>query len=227
VEDAERARALGAQWRELSDRAFGSALTDPARYQQVGTVAGALHRRLRDLGPGPAVLVEAWDDRAGLLRRLADEDPRMSLPDAVAELAAGAAFAIRHREVLAEIAARDRLARLRADGARPGETPSGTTDPAEHTAVPRWLVLEESGYSAGDPFVAYRRLEAEPRHGRAVLVSTRPDDTLSAAVHEVTPCRVDLETGELLLAGDADVRSFPDETARESFVAAVRRGDAG
>ncbi|MEP6816063.1 MAG: hypothetical protein ABI873_10980 [Marmoricola sp.] len=208
--DAATARELAAGWQDASEKAFGVATTEPALYQRTATVVGALHRRLHDEGPGPVALVRAWESRVALLDEIAAIDPGRALAGLQVDTVAGAAFAMRYREVLAEIAADRRLGRL------------STADPE----VP-WLVLEESGYSAGDPFVAYHRLEVEQANGRALLVSTRPDDTFSSVVHEVLDGSVDLVTGELGWSDDTVARDFPDEASREAYVDNARSRASG
>lgn len=207
-EAADRVRALSGQWLEAAERAFGGSVSDPVRYQRVALAVGAMHRRLRELGPGPVVLADAWDRLDDLLRELTAGGPQPGLEGPQGRAAAGAAFAMRYPEVLAEVAADRRLARLRAAEAQAG-----------------WVVLEESGYSPGDPFVAYRRLEAESREGRALLVSTRPDDTFSTVLHEVSEGVVDLDSGELRWPAGAVVHAFADEAAREAHVVTARAAE--
>ena len=86
-----------------------------------------------------------------------------------------------------------------------------------------WVVLEEQGLSSGDPFHAYRRVEAHVGTGRALLVTTVPAEDLAACTHEVTRGRVDLSTGGL--HWDEVSTRYDDEAARESAVAAAKVAD--
>ena len=80
------------------------------------------------------------------------------------------AFAIRYGEVTGWLASRRRRRAIATATAGAG--------------AGGWC-LTEAGDAAGDPFVAYRRLEADPVTGSGVLVETRPDDALSGVIHAV------------------------------------------
>ena len=87
-------------------------------------------------------------------------------------------------------------------------------------------MLEESGSSGGDPFVPYRRVEAEPSTGRALLVTTRPDDTFTGCVHEVVTGHIDVRSGALRWDGatDGGGGSCADTASREALASALKRG---
>lgn len=206
-DDVAAAERLALDWQAASEHAFGSALLHPEAYQRTALLAGALLRRLREEGPGPAALVAAWGRRGLLLDEMQAADARLEITGANPELVAGAAFAMRYHEVVDEISAAQRLYRIATEVPRDG-----------------WVVLEESGSSDGDPFVAYRRVEAEPSTGRALLVTTRPDDTFTGCVHEVVSGHLDLLSGALRWDEDAArSRSSPDATSREAAASALRR----
>jgi hypothetical protein len=99
-----------------------------------------------------------------------------------------AALAVRHREVAAEQASARRVRLLAAARARQLS----------------WVVLEESGDSAGDPFMPYRRLEAHATTGQALLVTASPDDDFRACQHAVERVRVDLHTGRVEAPGSPE-----------------------
>jgi hypothetical protein len=204
-EDVAAAERLAVDWQTASEHAFGSVLLQPEVYQRTALLVGALLRRLREEGPGPAVLVGAWDRRRALVDELQTADPRLRGAGGNLELVAGAAFAMRYREVVDEINAAQRLSRIAA------EVPSAG-----------WVVLEESGESDGDPFMPYRRVEAEPSTGRALLVTTRPDDAFTGCVHEVVPGRLDLLSGALHWDEDAGTGAS-DPASREATAAALKQ----
>ena len=204
--DVASAARLAADWQAASERAFGVALQQPEVYQRTALIVGALVRRIREEGRGPGALVAAWERRRPLLEEVLADDARLGATRTDLELVAGAAFAMRYREVVAEIEAAQRLHRLA-------------------TATPRegWVVLEESGFAAGDPFMAYRRVEAEPSTGRALLVTTRPDDTFTGCVHEIAVGRLDPASGEVAWDHESADDTFTEATSREAAVAALKR----
>ena len=205
-EDVATAARLAADWQTASERAFGVALQQTELYQRTALIVGALFRRIREEGLGPGVLVEAWERRRPLLEEVLAADARLAATGADLELVAGAAFALRYREVVGEIEAAQRLNRLTTGTPRDG-----------------WVVLEESGFSPGDPFVAYRRIEAEPSTGRALLVTTRPDDTFTGCVHEIATGHLDATSGELAWDEESADDSFTEATTREAAVAELKR----
>ena len=70
---------------------------------------------------------------------------------------------------------------------------------------------------AGSPFAPYRRLEADARSGRALLVRAEPDEAFASVLHRVDPALVDLQTGQLSADPDHEPGSpLPDAAAREA-----------
>src|SRR4029450_12950834 len=110
-EDVAAAARLAADWQSASQRAFGVALEQPGVYQRPALTVGALCRRIREEGRGPRVLVAAWEHRRALYDEVlaADAGPAPMRTDL--ELLAGAALALRYREVVGEIEAAQRLHR--------------------------------------------------------------------------------------------------------------------
>ena len=102
---------------------------------------------------------------------------------------------MRYRELVASLAARDRLAAL-ARARDQGES---------------WAVVEETGSVSHAPFVPYQRIEAEVGTGRAVIIAIEPDETLSRAVYRLDQGQIDLGTGGLLIG--ETIGSFLDPDA--------------
>ncbi|MEU8246291.1 hypothetical protein [Nonomuraea sp. NPDC048916] len=199
-------------WNAAADRAFSVAVHQPDVYLRTTRLVAAVVRELRERGRGAEPLVEAWREHRELVRRVADSSDLLTLDGLDVDEVAGAAFTMRYREVLEEITLDDRLAAL-----------------AEAAPDAGWLVLEESGYRPGDPFVPYRRLEVEPATGRALLVTTRPNETFTACVHTVERGHIDLETGRLA-SGDPgapgdDLHEVASSEEREALVARVKGSD--
>ncbi|MBV9792631.1 MAG: hypothetical protein JO016_01720 [Actinobacteria bacterium] len=158
-------------------------------------------------------LLEAWDQRdAGTGDAVADGTALPLTGDERAALAM-AAFAIRYGEVTAWATARRRC---RAMARARGQVAGGAGG---------WVVLDEAGDPAGDPFVAYRRLEVDPVSGTGVLVETRPDESFTGVVHGVQLVSVDPANGELTADNDGKYWEFSSASEREDQVAALRAGD--
>ncbi len=205
---AAAAAGLAFAWGQAADRAFASALDRPDAYQRTSRLVAALLAALRDRGRGLAPLLEAWEGRQRLLDEVVAADDHLTVAGIDPDAAAGAAFAMRYREALEEHAAEQRLAAL---AAAPGDG---------------WVVLEEQGPADGDPFVPYRRLEADPSSGRALLVTTRPDETMTACVHAVDELRLDPATGALHAPGEtaAAAQEFATAADREAYVETLKHG---
>ncbi|MDA0641037.1 hypothetical protein, partial [Nonomuraea ferruginea] len=150
-------------WTAAAERAFAGSAHQPDIYLRTTRLVGAVAQRLRESGRGLEPLVEAWAEHRELVRRVVESSELLTSDGLDVEAVAGAAFAMRYREALEEVTLDDRLAAL-----------------AQAAPGAGWLVLEESGYRPGDPFVPYRRLEVDPATGRALLVTTRPDETFTA-----------------------------------------------
>src|SRR5580692_12489168 len=152
-------RAVLRAWDEAEARLFPLVMARPDLYQRSVSMIQRLLGRLRETCPDlPALL--AANERGGDLAaaELADGADAEIRPD----LVAAAACAMRYRELVASLAASDRLAAL-ARARDEGRS---------------WAVVEETGSPQRLPYVPYQRIEAEVGSGRAVLVSIEPDETL-------------------------------------------------
>lgn len=200
-----------ARWQQGEGRLYPAVTTRPDLYQRVVQLVRLTVDRLRGLGPSTGALLAASQRGPEFVAEVLAENG-LSGYELDLELVAHAALAMRHREVAAEQAARGRL-RLLAEGHRAGRS---------------WVVLEERGVPAGDPFLPYTRLEAEVATGRALLVTASPDEEFRSVVHAVTPMRLDLDTGAV--EDDADgpeATTHATSTAREEHAAALREQLSG
>jgi hypothetical protein len=191
---------VAAAWQRAETLAYSTVTERPDLYQQVVRLVRLTADHLRLLGPGTSALLSAEQRGPELVAAVA-EDSGIPVWDLDLGVVAGAAMALRYREVRGEQAARERLRRL-AEGRAAGRPV---------------VVLEESGDPEGDPFLPYTRLEAEVATGRAVLVTTLPDDDFSGVVHGVRAVQVELETGSVRPDPDRpDVDTYPDAAARDA-----------
>jgi hypothetical protein len=172
-----------------------------------GVAADLRHRCLRpeDLlsWAGPGRVAERLDAVAAVAHAAG-----VPVGEPGSEEVARAACAIRAREIVAEEAARSRLARMRSGGGG-------------------WTTVEEWGDPQGTPWAPYRRLDVDPT-GVALLVTTEPDVDLSGVLHRIEPVRMELDTGRVGPAarqhgGQSDgapAVTAADAAAREAVAAA-------
>lgn len=198
-----------ASWRTAETQLFGALWNRPDLYRGVIVLVGATVDRLRALGTSRAALRDAAPTIGALVRDVLEQGA-LSADGIDPDLVGRAALALRYREVAAERASVRRVELLAA--ARAGQL--------------RWVVLEEAGDWAGDPYAPYRRLEAEAASGRALLVTTTPHDDFRTFQHTVEMVHIDLDTGRVEQARGTDEGRFrcPSDSAadREAHVATLR-----
>jgi hypothetical protein len=190
-------RAVLRAWDQAEARLFPTIMARPDVYQQSVSLIQRMLGRLRETCPDLPTLLAAHERGGDLVGELAGGGEAGIQPD----LVAAAACAMRYREVVAALAAQDRLAALARARSR-GRS---------------WAVVTETGSEDRAPFVPYQRVEAEVGTGRAVIISIEPDETLSRAVYRLDHGQVDLASGALRI-GEV-IGSYLD---REAFTAALR-----
>jgi hypothetical protein len=197
-------------WRDSETTLFTGLLAWPDLYQGVISLVGATVSRLRTMEASTSALLDAADTITTVVQQAAEDDG-LALGGIDPALVGRAALAVRHREVVVEQAAAVRRDRLEA--AAP--------------AARGWVVLEEAGSFGGDPFMPYRRLEAQPATGRGVLVTTTPDDEFRSAWHDVQAVSVDPRTGriEAPSALPSEPRRFRSSVDREAYVTTLRNAE--
>jgi hypothetical protein len=198
---------LAASWEQAEARLYPAVLERPDLYQRIIRLVRATADHLRLLGPGTSALVAAAERGPELVAAVVD-DSGIPATELDLELLARAALATRYRELRGEQTARRRLRRL-AEG---------------RTAGADWVVVEESGDPAGDPYLPYSRLELATAGGHGLLLTSSPDDEYRTVTHSVRRIRVDEQTGELADdPGASGVESHPDAAARDAAAARIRR----
>lgn len=204
--------AVARQWLRGEERLYLAALSGTDAYEHSVDLVRRTVEYLRTRGPGPAPLQAAGARGAGLVTDAVGHESGGAARVDLA-LVADAALSMRYREVAAEQRASRRLDRL--------EAARGRAD--------GWVVLETSGDPDGDPLRPYRRLEADARTGRAVLVTTAPHEDFTHCLHAVEALRVDLRTGVLAELEQTDLAAtvHPSSVERERRAAALRRRLSG
>jgi hypothetical protein len=202
---------LVSSWEQAEARLYPTVLERPDLYQRIVRLVRATADHLRLLGPGTSALVAAAQRGPELVAAVVD-DTGIAATEVDLGLLAQAALAMRYRELRGEQAARRRLRRVdegRAAGAA-------------------WVVVEESGDPAGDPYLPYSRLEVATAGGYALLVSTVPDDEYRGVTHHVRVVRLDPATGEVLEGPtEPGPTTHADAAERDAAAARIRRRLAG
>lgn len=202
------APATAASWRNAEAQLFEPLALQPDLYRVVVVLVGETVGQLRRLGPSTAALRDAAPTIATVVRD-ASEQAGVSTGGIDPDLVGRAALALRHREVMAEMATARRTALLAA---------------ARAEGLP-WVVLEEAGDWTGDPWAPYQRLEAHAATGRALLVTTTIADDLQTCEHSVELLHIDVGSGCVGQLPGPDAGPFHCSTAaeREARVEALRR----
>jgi hypothetical protein len=205
-DDAPVPTLLAAAWEQAEARLYPTVLERPDLYQRIIRLVRATADHLRLLGPGTSALVAAAERGPELVAAVVGDS---GIPATELDLAllARAALAMRYRELRTEQAARRRL-RLVEEG---------------RTAGTPWVVVEESGDPAGDPFLPYVRLEIATASNRGLLVTTTADDEYRNIEHQIRLVLLDRRTGEVVDDPTGPgVGTYPDATARDAAAAQIR-----
>ena len=156
-------------------------------------------------------LAEVWPRAAELVHAAAGREGMAGEP-ADPEIVAGAAFALRYRELVAEGGRRE--IRRRIDEARArGEA---------------WVVLDEAGVAEAPFPQPYRRVEMRLADGYALSLSAELDPDSGGIIYAVEGLRLDPDTGQSAGGADAARREFADPEVWRREVRALRdRGPHG
>lgn len=199
-----RLELLRAQWLDCERALFSSALTDPGRYQAAIEALRIVASRLGEADcagelDGDWPLAEKLAVAAFM--RLGDVSIGLS-----ARLVAGAALAMRDRELRAAVERRRRLSEVRA-GAAAGRS---------------WVQVESAPVAR--LAVSRRWEEIHVRSGRALMCSLEPDPSTGCTNLVVCEVAMNLDSGGLVAAQhpQEDLR-VSDPSAIESVLASARR----
>jgi hypothetical protein len=187
------------RWEEAERRLYPSMVAQPEVVADSIRLVREVAEDLRDVGTVEA-LVEAW---GGAGERVAAASARggIGAEPADPEVIAGAAFALRYRELAAEETRRE--TRRRIDQAR--------------AAGEEWVILDEAGVAEAPFPTPYRRLEMRLADGFGLLLTAELDPDSGRIVHAIEELRMDPASGEVTgPAGKPDRREFeePDEWRR-------------
>lgn len=150
-------------------------------------------------------LADAWG-RATELAEAAARREGMAGEAPDLEMVAGAAFALRHRELVAE-AARVETRRRIAEARDRGDA---------------WVVLHETGMAEAPFPLPYRRVEMRLADGYALHTSAELDPDSGSIVYAVEGLRLDRATGEMSGQAEPARREFADQEEWLREVQALR-----
>ena len=190
---------LAAHWDESERRLYPVATTNPDAYQSAVRLVRAVADALAEVDD-LATLAEWWERRSDLVDgalRAGGDVAGYRLPEA--EIA-GAAFAMRRRELLAELAEQRRRDCI----------------VAAREAGQAWAVVHEQGDLSSGLVDPYQRIELHLDTGMAVFSTVEPDPSTMTPTYVVMVAALGDEHGE---TADLDAASFGDmETGdRELF----------
>ncbi|HYR63895.1 MAG TPA: hypothetical protein VET24_14855 [Actinomycetota bacterium] len=191
------------RWRVTEQQLYPMILADPVAYQRLVLAVRGLADDLAVVA-SPEALVEAYASSAP---QAAEHLRSVGGPDdpAAAELVAGAAFALRERELSAAMAADGRARRL-AEAARSGAA---------------WVVVQQAGERAMAVFGNYRRLEMHLPEGTGLYSYAESRVETDRPLYVVEKFRLSPVTGTAL--GEAEQRwTFEDPVAWNEALDALR-----
>jgi hypothetical protein len=180
------------RWEEAERRLYPSMVAQP------DVVAGALRLvrevadDLRDVDSIEG-LARAWE-RADEVVEGATRRDGMGEEPAAPEIVAGAAFALRYRELVAEAGRRETRRRIEEARAR-GEAR---------------VVLDEAGMAEAPFPQPYRRVEMRLADGHALHLSAEPDPVSGAIVYAIEGLRLDPASGKPAGPAAPSRREFTD-----------------
>lgn len=200
---AEPLAALLPRWRSAEQRLYPIILGDPAAYERFVTAARGVADELGGI-KDPEALAAAYEDAVTLGGRQLEGVGTAPDPS-TAELVAGAGFALRHRELVAELQAAgvvQCIAAAKAGGQR-------------------WVVLGEVSTVELAEYGQYRRLEMHLPDGGAVHAFAEPQIESDRPLYVVELLALDPATG--VPAGAVEERLvFGDKARWQAAVEEVR-----
>ena len=191
------ARAL---WAEYEKQLYPMAISDSTGYQQALLAVRALADEMRNVA-SIEELVSMWP-RAGEMLKSVVSTRGLSAWSLPQDGVAGAAFALREREIREHDQHQERQRRIGA-ACKSGDT---------------WVVLDENGKIDSGLSDPYRCTEMHVASGLAVMSLVQPDPSLGTAIFVVPVIKLDPLTGELLDA-DPGIEDWVEHAHQEDFVA--------
>jgi hypothetical protein len=187
-------------WAECERHLYPIAASDPLRYQQIIVAVRALADEMHT-AESVEQLIAMWPQATTMFSSVAATRglPAQALPR---EQIAGAAFALREREIREHIQRRARRGRIEA------ARESGAA----------WVVLDESGKLDSGLLAPYRCTEMHVASGLAVISQVQPDPERGAVMFVVSVVKLAPLTGELL-DSTPGIEDWAEYARAEDFMA--------
>jgi len=194
------------RWRAAEEQLYPVVMVRPDLYERSIELVRSVADELRAFTT-PAALLDAFADAAeiaaGVIRR-----ESLAVEGVDLGLATAAAFSLRYRELIGEVARGHAIERIRAAREQSDE----------------WVLLHESGTLDQAPAVPYRRLEMHLGGGAGLHVFVQQDPGTAAPVYGVEAVQLDPHTGDWLhKAGPwAEPRTFSRPEPWRDFIQELR-----
>jgi hypothetical protein len=180
------------RWRAAEEQLYPVVMVRPDLYERSIELVRSVADELRAFTT-PAELLEGFGSANEIAARVVRRES-IAVEGVDLALATTAAFSLRYRELVGEVARGQAIERIRAARER-GDT---------------WVVLHESGTPEQAPAVPYRRLEMHLGDGAGLHVFIQQDPETAAPLYGVEPVQLDPQTGDWLHEADqwAEPRTF-------------------
>jgi hypothetical protein len=197
---------LAQRWQAAEERLYPIVMVRPDLYERSIELVRSIADELRGVTT-TAALVQAFGDAAEIAARVIKRES-LAVDDIDVGLATSAAFALRHREMVGELARGRAMERIQAARQR-GEA---------------WVVLYEAGTQGQAPAVPYRRLEMHLRGGAGLHVYVEQDIATARPVYGVQAVQLDPHTGDWLNEATVwdEPRTFDDPEPWQALIAELR-----
>jgi hypothetical protein len=168
------------RWRAAEEQLYPVVMVRPDLYERSIEIVRSVADELRAFGT-PAALLDGFGHAAEIAARVVRRES-LATEGVDLALATTAAFSLRYRELVGEVARERAIERIRAARER-GDA---------------WVVLHESGTPEQAPAVPYRRLEMHLGDGAGLHLFVQQDPETAAPVYGVESVQLDPQTGDWL-----------------------------
>lgn len=199
------------RWRAAEEQLYPVVMVRPDLYERSIEFVRSVADELRALGT-PAALLDAFGHAAEIAARVVRRES-LTTEGVDLALATTAAFSLRYRELVGEVARERAIERIRAARER-GDA---------------WVVLHESGTLEQAPAVPYRRLEMHLGDGAGLHLFVQQDPETAAPVYGVESVQLDPQTGDWLhdASGWAEPRMLSTAESWHDLIQELRERLAG
>lgn len=199
------------RWRAAEEQLYPVVMVRPDLYERSIEFVRSVADELRALGT-PAALLDAFGRAAEIAARVVRRES-LTTEGVDLALATTAAFSLRYRELVGEVARERAIERIRAARER-GDA---------------WVVLHESGTLEQAPAVPYRRLEMHLGDGAGLHLFVQQDPETAAPVYGVESVQLDPQTGDWLheASGWAEPRMLSTVESWHDLIQELRERLAG